>query len=475
MDKQTYITTIAGVLSMSIVSSTWGQTVRTHDPQPVSTAATHEEFAAPLALGFVSLSGIQVPVAAESTPDSIYRLARQELNRGNYRRAGQLFRQLRTQHENSQYTPDTYYWEAFALYRTGDIENLREGIRLLDAQARRYSGAETRRSGDAEELRVQIDGALAQRGDAQAAESVTERARGQGGCPREEDDVRVMALNALLNMDAERAVPILESVLERRDACSVELRRKAVWLISQKRSDNARGILLDVVRNDPDKEVREQAVFWLSQVRGDETVAALNSILMESTDEDIQEKAIFALSNHRNARAGEILRRYAERSDAPENLREKAIFWLGQRRGGEDQQFLRDLYGRVESEGVKEKIIFAVSQHRSEAAGQWLLDIALDPNESVDLRKSALFWAGQKRTIPVADLGRLYDTMNEREMQEQVIFVLSQRKEPEAVDALMDIARNEQDTDLQKKAIFWLGQSKDPRVAQFLLDLINRD
>ncbi len=414
--------------------------------------------------------------ASEDPPDSLYRLARQELNRGNYRRAGQLFRQLRTQYQNSAYTAETYYWEAFALYRTGEVEDLREGIRLLDSQSRRYPNAETRRSGAAEELRVQIDGFLAQRGDAAAAESVTERALGdQNACPEEEDDVRVMALNALLNMDAERAMPILQSVLERRDACSVRLRRKAVWLISQKRSDQSRTALLDVVRNDPDREVREQAVFWLSQVRGEETVAALDSILMESTDEAIQEKAIFALSNHRSARAGDIIRRYAERTDVPVNLREKAIFWLGQRRGEENQEYLRELYTRVGSETLKEKIIFAVSQQRSDAAGQWLLEIALDAGEPVQLRKSALFWAGQQRIIPVGDLGRLYETISDREMQEQVIFVLSQRKESEAVDALMEIARTEQEPALQKKAIFWLGQSKDPRVPEFLLDLINRN
>ena len=46
-------------------------------------------------------------------------------------------------------------------------------------------------------------------------------------------DTRVAALNALLQMDTEQAMPILMDVLERRDACSVELRRKAVFLASQ--------------------------------------------------------------------------------------------------------------------------------------------------------------------------------------------------------------------------------------------------
>ena len=50
----------------------------------------------------------------------------------------------------------------------------------------------------------------------------------------------------------------------------------------------------------------------------------------------------------------------------------------------------------------------------------------------------------------------------------------SQIDEPESVDALMDIARNDDDQELRENAIFWLGQSDDPRVADFLLELIRR-
>jgi len=64
--------------------------------------------------------------------------------------------------------------------------------------------------------------------------------------------------------------------------------------------------------------------------------------------------------------------------------------------------------------------------------------------------------------------------MSNREMKEQLIFVYSQRREREAVDKLMSIAKNETDRELRKKAVFWLSQSKDPRVAEFLMQLINQ-
>ena len=224
-----------------------------------------------------------LPVAwADQDPaDSLYRSARQELNSGRYERAADIFERIRTNYRGSEYTPDSYYWEAFARYRTGDTRELEVALDLLDNQERRYPNAATRE--DARSLAVLIRGKLAERGNAGAAQNITEQAS-QQGCPEEEDDVRVMALNALLNMDSDRALPILEQVLQRRDACSVELRRKAVWLISQQDSYETAAILLDVVRGDPDSEVREQAVFWLSQVDNEEAVAALDSLLMESDD-----------------------------------------------------------------------------------------------------------------------------------------------------------------------------------------------
>ena len=102
------------------------------------------------------------------------------------------------------------------------------------------------------------------------------------------------------------------------------------------------------------------------------------------------------------------------------------------------------------------------------------MELATNGNESVENRKKALFWAGQSRGTSIAELTALYDRMNSREMKDQLIFVYSQRRDKEAVDKLMEIARKESDPELRKKAVFWLGQSKDPRAAEFLMQIINQ-
>src|SRR6266545_443023 len=435
--------------------------------------------------------------------DSAYRAARQALNRNDYQKAAELFRGIRERYPKSTYVPNTYYWEAFALYRTGSDDNLRTARTALETQANQYPKATTRR--DAAVLLRRVQGELARRGDQPAATAIAQdvdeltsprataaadraaraEARAQSRAARaarpsddrncdDDDDIRIAALNAVLQMDPDRAVPLLKTVLARRDEGSACLRRKAVFLVSQKRTDETSRILLDAVRSDPDQEVREQAVFWLSQVPGDETVAALDSILRGSKDSDIQEKAIFALSQHHSARAAATLRDFAARRDANSDLREKAIFWIGQTRSPDNAQFLKDLYAKVENDDLKEKIIFSLSQMGGADNYRWLMDIALNPKEDIEIRKKALFWAGQGHNVDVADLVKLYDSMNDREMREQLIFVYSQRREEAALDKLFQIGKNDPDRELRKKAIFWIGQSRSPRAAQFLQELINQ-
>jgi HEAT repeat protein len=433
--------------------------------------------------------------------DSLYRAAREALNRREYRKAADLFARIASDYPKSGYAPDALYWQAFALYRVGGMPQLHEAREALRLQREKFPDAATK--GDAAALDVRIQGELARRGDSQAAESVrtmTDRLTeppvpptppvpaetaeppeppeppdhdGDNRCRDDDEDTKIAAMNALIHMDSERAQPILKKVLARRDAASVCLRRKAVFLISQGGGEGAEDILLASARNDPDPEVREQAVFWLSQVGSERAVSALDSILRTSKERNLQDKAIFALSQQSSPRARQALRTYAERADAPEHLREQAIFWIGQSGAPESGAYLRQLFGRIKGEELRKKILFSVSQMGGAENSKWLIGIARDRTQPVEIRKQALFWAGQGGAS-LADLGSLYSTTDEREMKEQLIFVYSQRDEPAAVDKLLEISKRDPDPELRKKALFWLGQSDDPRAAKALQDIIEQ-
>jgi HEAT repeat protein len=460
---------------------------------------------------------------AQTDPaDSLYRAAREALNRGNYQRSAELFGRIRQTYPKSAYAADACYWEAFARYRLGGSDHLRHALAILDLQAKKYPKAATR--SDATVLATRIQGELARRGDASAAAAVTAQAEAAAlatvapgpptapaiartprtptapavapvalaraeaaaqlsnaiarsvsndECEDDEDDARVAALNAVLQMDQERAEPLLQKVLARRDSGSVCLRRKAVFIVSQKRTPRTESILLGSARNDPDEEVREQAVFWLSQVGSEAAVTALDSILQKSPTPQLQEKAIFALSQMDTPRARQIIRSYAMRNDAPAEVQEQAIFWIGQRPSPENAAFLRDLYGKVRSEEAKEKVIFAIAQMKDPGNTRWLLDQAVDQATSLEVRKQALFWAGQSGAS-VADLATIYTRATDPEMKEQLLFTYSQSRDKAAVDKLIEIAKTEKDARLRSKAIFWLGQSSDPRAAKVLQDVLDQ-
>lgn len=414
----------------------------------------------------------RVPEAwlTQDPADSLYRAARAALNQGRYERAASLFAEIRETHPRSGYAPDSYYFQALALQRAGGSARLRQALELLEEQRSRY--ADHANADDARALQVRIEGALARAGDAESAARIQERAA--AGCDSEDQELRSAALGALLQMDADRAVPILREVLRSRGECSAELRKRAVFLVAQKMTPETVDILLDLAHEnpDPDPEVREAAVFWLSQVRSQDALDALQSILAESEDETLQERAVFAISQHPDEQASAVLRSYAARQDAPRKLREQAIFWIGQRQDRESGAFLRDLYSRLQDRELKEKVIFGVGQSPGEEDRRWLLDLARNGQEPIELRKNALFWAGQSGELAVADLAGLYESMPDREMREQVIFALANGGSREGVTQLMEIAENETDAQLRQRAIFWLGQSDDPRVPEFLLRII---
>ena len=482
-------TIVAAIATMTLgAAPAFGMTQGSSSFERASTARTSRSARADLG---ALRAGPAVPAARQGDPaDSAYRRAREALNRRNYTQAADLFRTVTDRYPKSPSAPSAMYFRAFALYQTGGLDRMREARDVLKSLGQKYPDADL---SDAKALGTRVCGELAQRGDANCAAEIFKSAEGNDSAPDrsrsaatnsqqgtkcaedDDDDERIAALNALLQMDGDRAMPILKKVLARRDQCSYVLRRKAVFLVSQKGGDEAADILVQAAKTDPDQETREQAVFWLGQVRSDRAVTLLEDILKNSADKEIKDKAIFALSQHRSSRAGQILRDFAERESENEELREQAIFWLGQNKSEDNATYLKTLYARVKKDALKEKIIFSLSQQRGFGNGEWVMNIALDPKESIEMRKQALFWAGQNGGAPTESFATLYDKMTDPELKEQLIFVFSQRgRDIKALEKLMDIAKNDKDKQMRTKAVFWLGQSRDPRALKFIEDLISK-
>ena len=476
--------------------------------------------------------------APRDTADTLWRRGRIAISDESWQDAADAFRDIVSRYPRSAYAGDALYWEAFALQRLGRQSDLRRAAAALDRQKSDYPKATTFVSGESSALLARVNGRLARSGDHDAAAAVADMAaaiaeaaavsvadamaaasaeiaraepeirremarvepemrrgladmrrglaeaqrdmhgdRGDEippGCEDAVDDERIEALNAMMQLNAEQALPILKKVLQRRDKCSELMRRKAVFLVSQKNSDEAVDILLEVAKTDPDRPTREAAVFWLSQTRSERATEVLEQILLRESDAELQKKAVFSLAQGRSERSQEILRDFVRRRDADDEVRGEAIFWLGQSRDPENSAVLREVFSTLDDDDAREKVVFALSQSRTPENSRWLLERAKDRTLDGELRKSALFWAGQGGA-PAKDLAEIYDTAgDDSDLREQVIFTLSQRRDEPALDKLLDIARKEPDRELRRQAIFWLSRSRDPRVAKLLEEIINK-
>jgi HEAT repeat protein len=438
----------------------------------------------PGGLGVVPPLPLPSPAVVQpAAADALERQARRALASGDLREAVRLYRELRTSWPKAPAAADAYYWEAFALFRQGTATALREARTALTLQRERFPKAASRE--DAAALETRIEGALARQGDVPSAVAIASKADAADrpapagrptGCDAEGTEERVAALNALLQMDGDRALPILEKVLARRDACSLTLRRKAVFLVSQKGGPDASALLIQAIKGDPDPEVREQAVFWLGQSGGEDAVTVLSDLVRVAKDRGMREKALFALAQTGHPRASAALRTVAADEGADPALRKSAIFWMGQQSGAREGwvQALVALYRSLGDDALRDQVLFSLSQARSAEALAFLRDVARNPEERDARREQAVFWYAQGGGS-VDELMAIYRTAASTDLREKVIFALSQRgRDAKAVDQLLAIARNEKDRALRKSAIFWLSQSRDPRVTEFLQELVDR-
>jgi len=200
--------------------------------------------------------------------------------------------------------------------------------------------------------------------------------------------------------------------------------------------------LIDIARNGK-PVARGSAAFWLGQSGDPRAVAELHRII-ENTREDerIRVQAIFSLAHGDNTRETEFA-------------------------------YLRGLYPRLQSDKMKEGVLQGMGEDES-AGSAWLIEQARDTRQSLKLRKSALFWAGQRELTPTKDLVGFYRSATEPELREHAVFVLSQRQDEAALNELMRIAREDSDRRMRARALFWLGQKDDPRVAKLIGDRLER-
>jgi HEAT repeat protein/TolA-binding protein len=473
---------------------------------------------APMAAPFINFGGrdftdrpVPAPWIQGDPADSVYRIARDALNNGDYGRAARLFNDVVQKYgSKSQLTDASQYFEALARYKIGTTDELHQAAKILKplvaklpvrtstSTSSNNEGGFTVRGGSGQgcngfgctnivyrggysdsevaALYNRVNGTLAQRGDAEAKAEV-EKAVTQAGnaaCDREDIDVRSEALNALSQMDAATALPALKRVLERKDDCSAQLRRSAVFMLGRRSDTESATLLIATAKSDPNREVRMSAINYLGKLPGDAGLAALEDLLKNDPDVQIQRAAVRALNSSDNARARTSMRALIERKDAQMDLRLEAIrSFSSDRATTDDAAYLRALYARADNDQMREEILNTLGRIGGTDNDTFVLTVAKNTNESSRLRSAALSRLSRSPTVTTADLGKIYDAADSYDVRARIVQILGSKKDSESADKLIDIVRNSTDTRVRREALLAIQRRNDPRAQQLVLDILD--
>ena len=302
------------------------------------------------------------------------------------------------------------------------------------------------------------------------------------GCNSGTDDIRIAALGGLAQAEPSQVLPIMRTILARRDVCSVALRRQVVAMLARTRFGDQTEILQASAQADPSVDVRRSALQALAQTNSDQSLKALDAFINGSGDMDLRDAALRAVGQSSSPVARASLRRLIEQASQPLELRTHAVGYLSWRRNPDDVPYLIDLYSRADSPDLRDAIFRSVANERTPDATKWLLSITRDRGKDIEIRRQALSALGQalhgtdnSGGLDLAGLIGLYDEFKgQPEMQDRTIEVISQRSEMAATDKLLAIARSEQNPELRRKALVRVGQRRDPRVRELLLEVLSK-
>lgn len=295
------------------------------------------------------------------------------------------------------------------------------------------------------------------------AKALELKMRGQAGQPveperQENEDLKMIAINSLMNTDPERALPLLEKVL--RSNASDRLKKKALFVLAQSNSAKAREIHSRLARDGSNPELQKEAIEHLGIFGGPENRALLSEIYAASSDVRVKKRIL-----HSFMVAGERERvlKAAEGEQEPE-LRREAVQLLGVMGARED---LWRMYQRESDTRVKKRIIEALFvAGDTERMGQLARS-----EQSVELRAEAVEKLGLMGEETAPHLKALYAESKDEKVRKAVLnaFFLQGND-----TALIEIARKETDLKMKKEAVEKLSIMGSKEAQEFMLELLNQ-
>lgn len=295
--------------------------------------------------------------------------------------------------------------------------------------------------------------------DAKALEAEIRQQAGQHIDPERVDDeeLKLMALNALMNTDPAKAVPILEEVVKKNK--SKKIRDRAVFVLSQSSSPQAVEILGRMAKDGSNPQLQASALRYLGIMGGEKSRGVLADVYASSPDVAIKKQVLRSyMVNGDRAHLLSI----AKSEQNPE-LRAEAVRQLGII-GAKSE--LADLYSTESSVDIRKSIIQAMFIGGN---ADKLGEIARGEKNS-ELRVTAIKNLG---LLGGARSGQLlvgiYQTDSSPNVRRAVIHALFLSNNAQA---LVDLARKETDRELKKEIVSKLSIMNSKEAIDYLMEYL---
>lgn len=369
--------------------------------------------------------------------DKDYRRGRQALDAGRWEDAIAAFSESAARARLGAAADGALYWKAYAQNRSGQRD---AALGTVAALRRQYPSSHW--LNDAQALEVEIR--------ARAGDPVS---------PADEpdEDLKLIAINSLMQSDPKQALPILEKLLNSNS--SPKLRERALFVLTQSGSPEARKILNDIALGKSNPDLQRAAIRYMGMMGSDDSRRELASIYSSSLDKDVKRTILraFMISGSR-----EFLLNAAKTEKDPD-LRREAIRELGLA-GGQDE--LWQLYQSESSVDAKEEILKSMFVGGNSAH---LVDVARsekDPRLRAAAIRSLGLMGGNGRSDVLVSIYRSDQDSTVRDAILNALFIQQNGH------ALVDLARGERDPEMKRRIIGKLALIHSKESTDYMLEIL---
>jgi HEAT repeat protein len=233
--------------------------------------------------------------------------------------------------------------------------------------------------------------------------------------------------------------------------------------------------LADIVRNvSEDAELRRQAAHAIGESRDHAALSTLQSLYDKTTERELRKAIVHATAENEDKDAALAFVLRVAQTDADREVKKTAVHALGEYGGDRAIDELMRIYSADQDLEIKRTVLHALSEVDSPRAEAKLVEVARDASAQTDLRNLAIHQLGERESdASVAELIKIYDTDQSREVRRTILHSFSEMKSQRAEDKLFEVARASDDTDLRSTALHMLGERADRRSLSLLSDTVD--